>query len=205
MLGAIDVYTVLNGLIAAGKVPPMIVVAPSDGHLPTTDTEWENAPLNPAWEWSSFVADDLVRWTEAELPVCTSRRGHAIGGLSMGGFGAANVALHNLAVFSAVSAWSPYFIADTPAIEGPPGSVGWWENSPLEYLPSMIASLRRLPLRFSFYSSPDSPGWQSSVAFADLLSQYGIPYSFSLGGHDWATWHDLFPSQMLWLADGFHC
>ena len=38
-----------------------------------------------------------------------SRRGRGIAGLSMGGYGAVNIALRNLNLFSVVESWSGYF------------------------------------------------------------------------------------------------
>jgi len=206
MVEDLNLKSTLDRMISSREIAPMIVVAPSDGPLETTDTEWENSPIRPKWKWASLVAEDLVSWTQSSLPACPTRTGRAIGGLSMGAFGAINIALHYLDVFGSATLWSPYFIANTPSIEGPKGSQGWWDNSPLLYLPSMISALRRMPLRISYYSSPKNPGFYAqSLAFAKILTRNHIPFRFLIGGHSWPAWRSHFPSEMLWLSKDFHC
>ncbi len=205
MVKSLDLKRTLDRLIDDHRIGPMIVVAPSDGPLAKTDTEWENSPIIPKWKWGSLVTRDLVTWSENELPVCTTRSGRALGGLSMGAFGAINLALHNLAEYGSVTLWSPYFIGNTPRVEGRTGSRGWFDNSPLKYLPLIVQSLRRYRLHMSFYSSPGVPGFRSSVEFAAVLKRHHIPYRFTRGLHSWRTWRDKFPSEMIWLSRYFHC
>jgi S-formylglutathione hydrolase FrmB len=209
MLSGLDLEATMTRLILTHKIPPMIVVAPSDGPTPSTDTEWTNAPMVPTYRWGSFVSHDLVVWAQHHLPVCRTRAGRAIGGLSMGAFGAINLALHHLSEFGSATLWSSYFLGNTPSIEGPEGSPGWWNDSPLEYLPGHIRALERTPLRLSFYSSPTDPFgfFPQNVAFAKLLSEHGISYRFHAypGGHSMELWRRQLASQLTWLGRGLHC
>jgi S-formylglutathione hydrolase FrmB len=66
--------------------------------------------------------------------------GRAIAGISMGGFGAMNIALHYRGTFAAVAAWSGYFDANTPRIHEPGTAEG---NA---YSPAYYARLLRPPL-----------------------------------------------------------
>jgi len=204
---ALDLEATLDRLITLRAIEPMIVVAPSDGPTPSTDTEWTNSPIQPSSKWGTFVVSDLVSWSQRELPVCATRSGRAIGGLSMGAFGATNLALHHLSEFGSATLWSSYFLGNTPAIEGPEGSPGWWNDSPLRYLPSMISALRREPLRLSFYSSPTDSFYPENVEFAKLLTAEKIPFRFSSyrGGHDMAVWRSELASEITWLSKDFSC
>jgi enterochelin esterase-like enzyme len=207
MFHALRLESTLDRLISSHEIKPFVVVGPSDGPLPRTDTEWANSPVRHRWRWASYVTGDLVAWAEHTLPVCATRSGRAIGGLSMGAFGAVNLALHHLAEYGSATLWSPYFLGNTPAIEGPKGSRGWWNDSPLEYLPKMVRSLRRHPLRLSFYSGTHDPYLGQSLAFAKMLRHYKIHFRFRSypDDHSWKVWSGELASQMIWLNKDFSC
>ncbi len=209
MFSGLDLESRLTQLITRGAVPPMLVIAPSDGPTPATDTEWTDSPVQSSSRWGTFVSRDLVGWADATFPACADRGGRAIGGLSMGAFGAINLALHDLGEFGSVTMWSGYFLGNTPQIEGPEGSDGWWNDSPQEYLTTFLSQLRRDPLRISFYVGANDPfGFTAeNVAFARLLSAHGIPYRFHIypGGHDYALWSAHLASELTWLGQGLRC
>jgi enterochelin esterase-like enzyme len=97
----------LDDLIVRGVVQPTIVVMP-DGGGRTYFANWDNGP-----RYSDYIAQDVVAEVDLHyrtLPLPTSR---AIGGLSMGGLAALQIALRNPGVFGIVGAHSPSIRVET--------------------------------------------------------------------------------------------
>jgi len=207
LFAKLDLANVLTALVRARRMPPTIVVAPSDGPSSGTDTEWEDSPVKPSSRWGTFVADDLARYLQGNLPVCTSRAAHAIGGLSMGAFGAVNLALRHPDEYGAATLWSGYFVANTPAIDGPRNSPEWRDDSPLYYLPTIARRVRESGLRLSFYTGRKDEFYAENVAFARLLGAERIPYRFQVlpGRHSWRLWRAELVPQLTWVGAVEHC
>ena len=92
---------------ADGRAQPLILVMPFGSTGTFTDEEWVNGTA-PGNGWTTFVAHDLVRYVDSHYRTIRTARGRAIGGLSEGGFGAVNIALHHRGEFSVVESWSGY-------------------------------------------------------------------------------------------------
>jgi len=92
----------LDHLIARRQVPPMIVVMIQGG---PGENDWLDTS---AGHYSSYVLETqaLVDRVYRTLP---TRAFRAIGGYSMGGFGAVDIALEHLDRFSVVESWSGFF------------------------------------------------------------------------------------------------
>jgi S-formylglutathione hydrolase FrmB len=88
-----EMFAAVHGL---GTRSP-VVVFPSGDHSYWHDRE--------SGRWAAYVTDELIPQAEARLGTDTSRV--AIGGISMGGFGAYDLALHGGRRFCAVGGHSP--------------------------------------------------------------------------------------------------
>ena len=207
MLDQLGVEAEVSALIDRHVIQPLVIVAPSDGPFAGTDTEWTDSSVLSNWRWGSFVTNELVGYVDSHFAACTDRAARAIGGLSMGAFGAMNDALHDLGAFGAVTLWSPYFVANVPAVSGAVGSPGWFSSSPLLYLPAMAGELRSLPLRVSFYDTADDLFYAQNLQFAALLAHLKVAYRFATvrGPHNYALWSKLLAGQLTWLSAGEHC
>jgi S-formylglutathione hydrolase FrmB len=191
----------VDRLIASGAIPPVIVALPAGSDRVEDDNEWADSEVNTAQRWETFLADDLVRWLDRGYR--TNRR-RAIGGASMGGFGAMNVALHHRGEFAAVSSWSGYFNANTPTVHHP-GSLAWRFYSPQLYVPSLTPSLRSQHPRISFYVGSRDSFAGENAAFDRLLTRLRVPHRFALvpgAGHGWALWTARADSELRFLAGG---
>ena len=75
---------ILDRAIAEGRIPPMIVVTPG------FDNAWyvDNPDEGGFGLVATALATDLVKTIDRTLPTANCRQGRAIGGLSMGGWGA---------------------------------------------------------------------------------------------------------------------
>ena len=83
----------------------MIVVMP-DGGPNGWYTDWYQGarPVQPRWE--TYHVGELVPWVDATYRTIATRRGRAIAGLSMGGYGALSYAARHPATFAAAASFS---------------------------------------------------------------------------------------------------
>lgn len=189
-----------DGLIAAHAVGPFLAVMP-DGRSTgfRNDTEWADAG---AGRYESFVLD-AVRSVDARWATDARRGARVIAGVSEGGYGAVNIALHHLDAFGAAESWSGYF-TQTPT--GPfAGSSphALRTNSPSAYVGSLRAELGRRPLRaFLYQGTLDDVPAADMADFARRLRAAGgrVRTVVAPGGHSWRLWAAELP-RMLRFAD----
>ncbi|MGH9944694.1 MAG: alpha/beta hydrolase-fold protein [Pyrinomonadaceae bacterium] len=93
--------TILDNMIADGRIPP--VVAVMVGHVDRL------AELAESPQFADFVANELVPWVRQKYRVTQDPRQTVIGGLSLGGLGAAYAALRHPEVFGNVLSQSGSF------------------------------------------------------------------------------------------------
>lgn len=203
----LDLANALDGLIAAGDLPATIVVAPTGGPTPATDTEWSDSSVDPSQRWGSFLSAELIPWVDRSFSTCADRTDRAVAGLSMGAFGAMNLGLKNRNLFGAVSAWSGYYVANTPSVEGHPGTAAWKADSPLRYVAGLHPTLANDPIRMSFYVGASDRFAASNRALDRVLMRLGVPHRFRFlqGGHDWTLWRDQLSDELTWAGRGFSC
>lgn len=207
MLSDLNFVATVDKLIDSGQIQPLVVIAPSDGPTAGTDTEWINSQIIRTWRWGTLVDYELVAWADSTFQVCDLRSGRALGGISMGGFGAMNDALRALGEFGAVTLWSPYFVSNTPLVDGPAGSVTWREDSPLYNLSPDLSRLAQYPIKISFYVGKSDEFEPQDTSFAKLLTKDKLNYRFAVipGGHDYALWRSELSGQLRWLSGVEHC
>lgn len=92
-----NLATVLDRLIASGAVQPIIVVAPGAGDSWYVD----NPDPGGLGRMETAFTTDFIAAIDASLPTAACRDGRAIGGLSMGGYGALFLALRHPEQFRA--------------------------------------------------------------------------------------------------------
>jgi enterochelin esterase-like enzyme len=204
-LFALGIGERLDSLIDSGDAPPMIVVAPSGGRRPGSDTEWDDSVADAGARWGTFVTRDLVAAIDADYPTKRRRGSRAIAGISMGGYGAINLALGHTATYGIAASWSGYFVSNTPEVDGPAGSATWRARSPLLSVATRAAALRRQPVATSFYSGRADRFFGENVSFNKALTQLGIPHRFRAvaGGHDAAVWRAQLNTELTWIGHEF--
>jgi enterochelin esterase-like enzyme len=204
-LFALGIGQQLDNLIDAGGAPAMIVVAPSGGRRPDSDTEWDDSVADPGARWGTFVTRDLVNAIDNDYPTRRGRASRAIAGISMGGYGAVNLALGHGATFGIAASWSGYFVSNTPQVDGPQGSATWRARSPLLSVALRAPALRRRPVATSFYSGRDDRFFDENVSFHQTLTRLGIPHRFRAvaGGHDASVWRAQMTTELTWIGREF--
>ncbi len=152
--------------------------------------------------WRDYITDDLVREVEKRWPVKTTRDGRAIAGLSMGGYGAINVALQRPDVFAMAASMSGALDitrannvfeggrrvdAEVLAGFGPPGSATRHDND--IYRLASQADVSKLPY-LHIDCGRDDPWFGVNREFAQVLTTRGISHDFQelAGNHNWRHW-----------------
>ncbi len=197
--------------VRAGALPPMILAMPG-GHksfyLNAADPPgiiWEDSPYNDAAEYyfdgfdqygnyGDYLLKEAIPFVEERYPVRQDRAGRAIGGLSMGGAGAAVHAFTDPGRFSAVGMHGPAVFYDPDGPGAPPWIFG---------IDDEAAFAGRDPLHLAGrFVTPDTQprvwidcGWEDPLRTSiehlhrALLAQ-GLIHDYHLwpGGHDGAYW-----------------
>jgi enterochelin esterase-like enzyme len=191
----------VDRLVDAGKMPPYISVMPAGNGR---DHEWANAA---AGNYDGYVLD-VVHAIDKRFSTIPNRSGRIVVGLSEGGYGAINVALHHLRTFSGFESWSGYYVQ--------PGGypfVGKYvrkiaANSPALYVARLRRQLHRLPLRAFMYMGyrERHPTLPDMMRFAGKLKAAGarvVDTGYYPGGHNWKLWRPHIPHMLVWAGEGF--
>jgi enterochelin esterase-like enzyme len=183
-------------LIVSHKIPEMIIVCPDGNGRPKQTSEWGNSG-DQKQLMENYVTNDLVNYIDQHYRTLPDPGDRAIGGLSEGGFGAVNIAIHHPNVFGSVISLGGYFVAEG-TIWG--NNIAYKRmNSPLYTLPATQAAWR-----LHFYlgaAAQDQPYYADTLQFAQELAKLHIPYQFDLekGYHSWRVWQIQIYKAMSWL------
>ena len=188
-----------NTLIALGKIPELIMILPDGNGRKGLTSEWGNS-FDQHQKIETYVSSDLVKYVDAKYRTIPDVAHRAIAGLSMGGFGAMNIAIHHPDIFGYVSSLGGYYFA-----EG-----GIWgnnatykrENSPMEVLPTDKQAWHLQ--MFIGAATQDQPFYTGAKQFVQELVKLHISYQFDVepGSHSWHVWQIQMYHTLLWLHWG---
>jgi enterochelin esterase family protein len=175
---------ILDNLIAAGKVKPMVVVMPA-GH--TSAMSGMRAPAAaggppPRDEFFEDFCNDLMPYAEKHYRVMTDRSHRAIAGLSMGGAQTLNIAFSHLNEFAYIGVFSSGILGNAGTSK--------WETDHSADLDN--ASLKKGLKLIWFSTGKDDRLITNSRSTVDLLKKHGFDATFqeSQGAHTWLNWRD---------------
>jgi S-formylglutathione hydrolase FrmB len=186
----------LDGLIANGTVPPMLVVCPDGKNSMYVDA------IDGNGDWGEFIATELVETIDGKYRTLEDRGERGINGDSMGGYGALNLAFKHPDVFGSVSAHSaaiypvdpeklPPRIKDfaqqwKPVYDWPIDVKHWKEWNPLDLAATLpVETLKKLAIYFDC-GDQDRFGFNASnQELHEILQKRGVPHEWYLrsGGH----------------------
>ena len=167
-----------DALIAAGEIPPLIIVMPRDRSWaqPTED------------RFGQVLADELLPFIDENYRTLPARSHRAIGGLSRGAGWAVHLGLSRWELFSAIGAHSlPVFWADTSHVRQ------WLKDIPSNALPRIYLDI----------GENDRPVILSSARwFENLLTEENIPHEWHLftGYHEEAYWESHVEQYLRWYT-----
>ena len=101
-------WSVIEDLRRQHKISDFLVVAPEGKR-----SFYVNSPSD-SFRYSDFFLQEFIPYIESKYRVRPGRKGRAITGISMGGYGALRFAFAHPEMFSAVSAQSAALITQTP-------------------------------------------------------------------------------------------
>ena len=170
---------ILDNLIAAGKVKPMVVVMPA-GHVKSTGAPAAAGGAPPMDAFTEDFRKEIMPYVEKNYRVLNDRAHRAIAGLSMGGGQTLNIAFSNLNEFGYIGVFS----------SGIFNNAGNWEAQRLTMLDD--ASLKA-DLKVLWFATGSNDGLiATSRSSVDLLKKHGFEPVFkeTAGGHTWINWRD---------------
>jgi enterochelin esterase-like enzyme len=186
---AIGLRELIDARLSAGSLPEMIVVMPDGSGAHNDETDWANR-----WDGSEPVEDqvlELVGNVDQTYRTLADRSFRFIGGLSSGGFGALNIALHHSDLFSVSMGFSGFTSAADPAVD--PGVFGADPAYIDRNSPAVL--VRTVPAAASIYyvlaAGLHDQYFQSRMrAFNVELTDLGLAHEFHVvpGGHDPDAW-----------------
>jgi S-formylglutathione hydrolase FrmB len=202
---------------------PLIVVMP-DGGTGGWYTDWYQGdrPVQPRWE--TYHVGELVPWVDATYRTIAARRGRAVAGLSMGGYGALSYAARHPRTFAAAASFSGALEIGSSNAWGSRRDNGarWRAHLPI----SIAARLRSLAL-VELRTGDGRPGpldprgtrpgcdacalerflYRSNVRLHERLRALGIRHTwddYGRGTHAWPYWrrglHETLPDLERVLA-----
>lgn len=192
-LERVPVPLMLDNMIAAGAVPPVVAVFVAN---PDREARARELPANPAF--ADFMAKELHPLVLGETGLAASAGRTVLAGSSYGGLASATVAMRHPGVFGNVLSMSGSF---------------WWSppgtpEDRQEYVAGQVAAGEALPLRFFLAAGLFETGAQGTAGILetsrhlrDVLEAKGIPVTYRdyAGGHDYLVWQGVLPDGLVAL------
>ena len=200
--------SVMDALITAGSIPPMILVFVRSSGGPFADSECANSVDGREW-LDRFMSSDLLRWSDDHLRTIATSAARATLGFSQGGYCAAALVANHPGIFTSAISFSGYFVAGihsgtTPDAWRPfnddPGIV--YRVSPMTVIPR-LSPLRRSRLFFVMASNPNQGFYGPQIKkFAAVLDAANVPMMVipTPLGHSFEAARTLLPTMLQLVA-----
>jgi enterochelin esterase-like enzyme len=183
-------------LIAQGEIPELIMISPDGNGRSGETSEWGNS-FDKRQNIETFVAVDLVNYVDHKYRTIADTAHRAIGGLSMGGFGAMNIAVHHPDIFGSVISLGGYYQAE--------GSI-WGKNAAYMQAnsPAFVLPHEKLAWKLHMYigaATKDEPYYNYTKQFVQELAKLHITYHLDVqnGYHAWNVWQAQLYHALIWL------
>lgn len=187
----LDLPALLDRLIAAGRIPPMVAL------FVHVEDATRNQELGTDPAYAHFIARELIPWARTTLGTTADPARTGLAGVSLGGLTATYIAFTAPDVFGrAISQSGSYWR------HGPRGEPEW--------LTTQFATRPRADLRLYLdvgtretMRGPAGAPPQLDVCrrFHDVLQARGYPVDYReyVGGHDYVNWRRLLPEALVGL------
>ncbi len=184
-------------MMRGGEIRPFIIV------LPQGDKEYWVDHANNGPRWGTYVTHDVVAEIDNHYRTLADRPHRAIGGLSMGGHGAMQLAINTPDLFSVVGAHSPALrtYENTFAFFG--DRAYFDAHNPLALCKKYPKVVSRFKLWVDIGAA--DPWAPAAEAFHDQLVQLGIPHTWHeyAGGHSGDYWGDHADEYLQFYSESF--
>lgn len=207
---------ILDRLIAARKVAPMIVVMPDGANSWYVDSKAIGGP----GDYATAISVDLVDSIDRNFRTRGEPRFRAIGGLSMGGFGALRLAFQQPFRFGVVAAFSPALwvelTADSELGERAErifdGAFGqpfepkrFLAESPFALLDALAKAKDPPPVFLTVGDQDRYKLYMDTFEMFHRLREAGVAVEMRMtgGDHDWDTWAAALPEALIFIDARF--
>lgn len=186
----------MDTLIAAGSIPPMIVVSPDlNAGISRVEDEPMDIPGGPQIE--TFVVKDVVPWADANFRTLAEPGQRVVAGMSSGGLASLLYTLHEPALFGGAISILPYTQPYTSAVVADPAAKR--RNSPL-----VVISERATASGQKFFlGQGDGEPTKEATQIRDALRSRGdITTLRVLPGlaHNWTAARTIMPYGLIWMS-----
>ena len=188
-----------NGMVASadqaiwsGRMTPMIIVLPQ-GDL----SYWVNHVNGP--RWGDYLYQDVVHEVDSTYRTLPDPRHRAIGGLSMGGWGALYQAFTHPDVFGAAGGHAPSLRSDDGSLNFLPRGDGFKKFDPV----SLSSSAKGLDNLKVWIDVDDKDPWRGQDATVQQnLAKRKVSIDFNMfpGKHGGSYWHDHVADYLNWYS-----
>lgn len=201
--------------IRNGDYPPCIIVMP-DGKV-----SWYCNNYDGSDPWEDMFIQEFIPFIEKEYRVRSKKEFRAIAGLSMGGYGALMLSMHNTDLFSSCVAMSAGVFTDDEIsandsydgyfknIYGPKPEVGmsehWKANSPLHLL-DRVDPEKLKSVNYYIDCGDDDFLYKGNAALHVKMRNLEIPHEYRVrnGGHEWSYWRTGLYDGLKFISKKFH-
>ncbi|MBV8260236.1 MAG: esterase family protein, partial [Paraburkholderia sp.] len=202
-----QLQTTVDGLIARHEVPPVVIVMPQGG------TDWY---VDRKEKMETAFFQDLLPEIESHFAVEEGRDGRAIGGVSMGGFGALRYTLEHPDMFCGTLLLSPAVYASDPPPSSAARHVGVFGDHQFDAqiwrtlnYPALWKPYFARPWRVPFFiaAGDDDLVIQAEASLLyTRLREAGNPAALRIvdGGHVWPVWRELLPAALRYTLACVH-
>lgn len=181
----------------------VILVMPDGGY----DKWYIDSPLHTDWQYQRYIGQDVVQYIDQHFRTEKQRTGRAITGLSMGGFGALNIAVNYPETFAAAGSMSggvdPRAFSEKWGLDDTFGSS---ERSAdfraQKAIINNIAVFDRHNISLILHCGRDDIFLQVNQQLSQALLQQNISHRYieSAGKHDWFYWQQAVTEQLPFLV-----
>jgi len=190
--------TTLDNLLAAEKIPPLVVVG-----VQNLSSQSRTRDLDCSDQFATFLAKELVPWTRKTYRVYGDPAHTIVGGVSLGGKMAVYCGLKHSGIFSKVLSQSGSFL--TAIRQESPTPL--WDGEAPEMLAAEFVRSPRLPLEFYM----EVGRYETTLPFSHLLETrrlrdvlkakgYSVSYFEFVGGHNEICWRGSFADGIMALT-----
>lgn len=179
-----------DAMIRARQIAPLIIV------MPQGDNGYWMNQADGGPRWSDYVTLDLIPHIDQTYQTLADGRHRAIGGLSMGGHGAIQIALNQPGLFGVVGGHSPVFRSATEAFPFFGYGEQYAQHDPVTIVQRGVA----VPFALWLDMGIEDRWLPRTVLFHELLLERGVVHSWRLheGDHDDRYWQPRIPLYLAW-------
>ena len=179
-----------------------------------------NSPVAKESQFETYISKEVIEKIDNSYRTRKDKKGRAITGLSMGGYGALYLAIRHPDLFCAAGSMSGALNPDMSGWKLPPDAVknikkefekilGSIEDNPQRYaeasIINMVSKLKDNGLKLIFDDGVDDFLIEANRELHRRLVFSGIPHDYSErpGSHTWEYWQNSLPFHALFFAKVF--